>query len=115
MESNDAKQANLKVAKAVRGDSGKYELILQNCKGEIRVPIEIEVIDKPTAPEGPLVVSDVFDNRASLSWKKPLDDGGSPITNYVIEKLATGRNDWQAVINFIHFIHFKQILECKLI
>lgn len=95
--SQDKNKANLKVDKAQRGDSGKYKLILSNSKGDTEVPIEIEVIDKPGAPEGPLKVSDVFDNRANLAWNKPLDDGGSPILHYVVEKLATGRDDWQTL------------------
>jgi len=104
VESNDEKKAGLKVSKAERGDSGKYQLVLKNSKGEITVPIEIEVIDRPGMPEGPLVVSDVFENRATLSWNKPVDDGGSPITGYIVEKLATGRDDWQPVSSFFYYI-----------
>jgi Fibronectin type III domain. len=32
-------------------------------------------------------VSDITPETCSLSWRPPLDDGGSPITNYVVEKL----------------------------
>jgi len=103
VETNEEKKAGLRVAKAERGDSGKYQLILKNSKGETVVPIEIEVVDRPGMPEGPLAISDVFDNRATLSWNRPLDDGGSPITGYIVEKLATGRDDWQPVGFFFLF------------
>lgn len=43
--------------------------------------------DKPLPPQGPLDVSDITPETCSLSWRPPLDDGGSPITNYVVEKL----------------------------
>ena len=48
---------------------------------------------KPTRPNGPLVVDDVYDKGAILKWKKPDDDGGMPIKEYVIEKMDmdTGR------------------------
>lgn len=96
-EKNDNKKANLKINKAERGDSGKYQLVLSNSKGEFKVPIEIEVIDKPGAPEGPLKVTDVFQDNATLSWKKPLDDGGVPITGYVIEKMDVAKGGWMPV------------------
>lgn len=42
-------------------------------------------------------VSDVTKNGAKVKWEKPDDDGGKPITGYVLEKLdkATGR--WMPV------------------
>jgi hypothetical protein len=43
--------------------------------------------DKPSQPQGPLEIGDITPETCSLSWKPPLDDGGSPITNYVVEKL----------------------------
>jgi hypothetical protein len=43
--------------------------------------------DKPLPPQGPLDVSDITPETCSLSWKPPIDDGGSPITNYIVEKL----------------------------
>jgi hypothetical protein len=59
--------------------------------------------DKPLPPQGPLDVSDITPETCSLSWRPPLDDGGSPITNYVVEKLDpfTG----VSVISF-HWISF---------
>jgi hypothetical protein len=47
----------------------------------------IYLSDKPLPPQGPLDVSDITPETCSLSWKPPTDDGGSPITNYVVEKL----------------------------
>jgi len=39
----------------------------------------------PTAPRDPQIID--FDNKSvTLRWKKPLDDGGRPITHYVIQK-----------------------------
>ena len=37
-------------------------------------------------PDGPLNVRDVTKESAVVSWKEPEDDGGSPITHYVVEK-----------------------------
>lgn len=45
------------------------------------------LIGKPSKPNGPLDVSDVTKNGCTLTWKKPDDDGGSPIEYYEIEKL----------------------------
>jgi len=52
------------------------------------------IIDKPSAPEGPLKVSDVHGEGCKLSWKPPEDNGGQPIENYVIEKLDEALGRW---------------------
>jgi len=51
-------------------------------------------IDKPSAPEGPLKVSDVHAEGCKLSWKPPEDNGGQPIENYIIEKLDEALGRW---------------------
>ena len=48
------------------------------------------IADKPGKPEGPLNPTDIGPNHVSLQWKPPVDDGGSPITNYVVEKRKAG-------------------------
>lgn len=45
--------------------------------------------DKPLPPQGPIDVTDLTPETCLLSWKPPLDDGGSPITNYIIDKYET--------------------------
>lgn len=60
---------------------------------------QVLVVDKPSPPIGPLDVSDITPDTCTLAWKPPLDDGGSPITNYVVEKM-----DNNGVRLLIHFI-----------
>lgn len=57
--------------------------------------------DKPSAPEGPLAATDVTADFCRLSWKPPQDDGGSRVTNYVIEKQAAGRAAWTKVSTYV--------------
>lgn len=44
-------------------------------------------LDKPSPPLAPLDISDITPETCTLTWKPPFDDGGSPITNYIVEKL----------------------------
>ena len=61
------------------------------------MPIDVEVYDKPSAPQGPLKVSGVTVQSCVLSWLPPIDDGGSPIEKYIVEKMDTEKGDWQPV------------------
>lgn len=58
---------------------------------DIFAPTQVLVVDKPSPPVGPLDCYDITPDTCTLSWKPPLDDGGSPITNYIVEKMdSTG-------------------------
>jgi hypothetical protein len=44
----------------------------------------------PGAPE----VTDWSEDHMDLEWTEPIDDGGSPITGYIIEKKKVGSDAW---------------------
>lgn len=48
----------------------------------------------PSAPVGPLKVSDITANSATLSWKPPKEDGGQPLKRYIMERRDTRRSAW---------------------
>ena len=35
---------------------------------------------------GPLEVSNIYCDQLKLSWKPPVNDGGSPVTSYIVSK-----------------------------
>ncbi|XP_030829655.1 twitchin isoform X2 [Strongylocentrotus purpuratus] len=88
-------------SEAERGDAGTYAVTFSNEKGTDTATVRIIVVDKPSAPEGPLAATDVTADFCRLSWKPPQDDGGSRVTNYVIEKQAAGRSAWTKVSTYV--------------
>lgn len=54
------------------------------------------VIAPPLPPTGPLEVSNVSKDRATLSWKPPKDDGTGKVTGYTVEKrdITKGSDVW---------------------
>lgn len=77
-----------------RGDSGEYTITATNSSGRDSVTVTVTVTDKPSAPEGPLQVSDVHNEGCKLKWKRPKDDGGVPISYYQVEKLDPQTGIW---------------------
>lgn len=57
---------------------------------EIRISCLPDVPGKPGTP----IVDDVDEDSATLSWNRPLDDGGSKVTGYVVEVREKGNNKW---------------------
>lgn len=54
--------------------------------------------DKPCIPEGPVVVDALLKSSVVISWKAPKDDGGSMVTNYIVEKrMAKEGEVWHLV------------------
>ena len=52
--------------------------------------------DPPSKPDAP-VVEEMLEDSASVTWKPPASDGGSPITNYILEMKASNEVKWVAV------------------
>lgn len=50
-------------------------------------------LDEPNAPSKPKII-DWDKDFVDLEWEPPINDGGSPITGYVIEKREKGTSRW---------------------
>ena len=70
----------LMIRSCKRSDAGTYTVTAVNSQGKDQVTVNLKVIGKPGPPEGPLKAADVTATGCSLSWKRPKDDGGAPIT-----------------------------------
>lgn len=55
------------------------------------------LLTPPPPCRGPINVKNVYAESVTLQWNKPEDDGGSPITGYVISKSEFGSNHWEEV------------------
>ena len=82
---------------SVRADSGEYRIFARNEHGTDEATVTILVTSKPTKPKGPLAVSDVHAEGCKLKWDKPEDDGGEPITGYLVEKMDEESGRWVPV------------------
>lgn len=89
------------IPSAKRSESGNYTLKLKNEAGEISGSFEVIVQDRPSTPQGPIEVTNVTKNGCILSWQPPEDDGGTEITNYVVEKRDLQSNTWMTVSDFV--------------
>ena len=84
----------LTVRKCERKDTGRYKLVLSNSSGSCETNADGVVLGRPSKPQGPIVVTDVRAKKAKVQWQKPKDDGGSPVTGYVIERQDTETGHW---------------------
>ena len=86
----------LRINDITRADAGSYRVIVKNSQGIDEVEVRVDILGTPTKPMGPLEISGVGPNGCKLCWMKPNNDGGSPITGYVIEKKELDRDLWVA-------------------
>ena len=50
--------------------------------------------DKPDKPGAPLDVVEIHKEGCKVKWKKPNDDGGLPLTGYVVEQMDAATRRW---------------------
>ena len=51
--------------------------------------------DRPSPPLAPVDIIEASSSAVEFKWRLPKDDGGSPITNYLLERQQLGRNSWK--------------------
>ena len=65
-------EAELLVERAqAAAHSGVYVCTLRTSLGADKLTVKVSVLDKPAAPQGPLVASDIRADSCSLSWTAP--------------------------------------------
>ncbi|XP_064634017.1 twitchin-like isoform X9 [Lineus longissimus] len=94
-------RAMLTRKKACKKDAGRYIVNMKNEKGFDSFAINVNVVDKPVSPEGPLEVSHITPDSCSLNWKAPKEDGGSPVSNYIVEKMDDKTGAWEPCSRFV--------------
>ena len=81
-----ANNTKIFIRSATRKENGTLTLTAENVNGSDTCDVSVTVIDVPGAPMGPLLVKDMTAQDCQLEWKPPRDDGGMPVTYYVVEK-----------------------------
>ncbi|KAL7669549.1 hypothetical protein ACOME3_010201 [Neoechinorhynchus agilis] len=90
----DGDQVLIGNTSAERGDTGLYKLSLRNSLGTASTTFHVTVFDTPAIPSGPVETSVIDREHCIVSWAAPKDDGGKPISGYVVEKCAQGTTNW---------------------
>ncbi|XP_014667689.1 PREDICTED: twitchin-like isoform X2 [Priapulus caudatus] len=88
--------ARLTVTNVNRNDSGPYVMKLSNELGTKDCHLRVKVIDKPDMPTN-LKATNIMPDSITIRWQEPLDDGGAPVTGYLVEKAGVDKDDWEEV------------------
>ncbi|KAM9859304.1 immunoglobulin-like and fibronectin type III domain-containing protein 1 [Aulostomus maculatus] len=87
--------SRLLLMKCPRKVSGEIKIKIKNECGTVEAVSHLVVLDRPTPPLGP---EDIIESSATcieFKWRPPKDNGGSAITNYILERQQIGRNSWK--------------------
>ena len=91
---NEDYRTKFVVKRALRSDTGTFHVTATNVNGTDTAEVLVTVLDRPSDPRGPLKISDIHKEGCILEWKAPEDDGGAPITHYVVEKQDANTGRW---------------------
>ncbi|XP_037534630.1 immunoglobulin-like and fibronectin type III domain-containing protein 1 [Nematolebias whitei] len=89
--------SRLLTLKLQRKDSGEIKIKLKNEYGTVEAISQLNVLDKPTPPMGPLEIVEAGSSAIEFKWRPPKDNGGCKIQNYILERQQIGRNTWKKV------------------
>lgn len=88
--------STLRIESCTRYDAGKYTLSLENNSGHKSITFTVKVLDTP-GPPGAITFKDVTCGALTLLWDAPINDGGSRIQHYIVDKREASRLAWQEV------------------
>lgn len=57
----------------------------------------IHILDKPSKPQGPVIAKEIRQDRVTIEWRPPIDDGGVELERYTIEKCEASKKAWTKV------------------
>lgn len=100
----------LNFSKCQLSDSGVYTITLTNAMGTDSSNVRLRVVDRPGPPEGPLLITEITPDSCVLTWKSPKEDGGSPVTNYIVERclIRSGQEPrWERVTSFVRTTRYE--------
>ncbi|TNN69535.1 Titin [Liparis tanakae] len=89
--------SSLVIKPCSRKHLGVYTLTAKNAGGEKSKNITVEVLDVPGPVGIPFTAENLTSDSCKLNWYFPENDGGSPISNYVVEKRETERKAWTSL------------------
>ncbi|XP_040890311.1 immunoglobulin-like and fibronectin type III domain-containing protein 1 [Toxotes jaculatrix] len=78
----------------LRTDTGEIKIQLKNPFGAVEATSQLIVLDRPGPPEGPVETVETTSSIIEIKWNPPKDDGGSAVTNYIIERQQAGHSLW---------------------
>jgi len=98
-----ASTTQFKVNDLIRNSYYYFRISAENSIG-LSEPLENEqavqakpAYSVPSAPTGPLVITEMKQTGCTLLWAPPADDGGSRLTSYVVEAREARRATWYQV------------------
>uniref|UniRef100_A0A914ZQD0 Titin n=1 Tax=Parascaris univalens TaxID=6257 RepID=A0A914ZQD0_PARUN len=86
--------ASITLKKCMIDDCGIYLISVENEVGKSESEVTVKVKGVPSAPLGPLSVTNISATSCSLSWQPPTSDGNSKLLGYCIEKRDIKRPAW---------------------
>ncbi|NXP27057.1 TITIN protein, partial [Scytalopus superciliaris] len=106
----------LSIRDSIRADHGTFTIKVENDHGVAKASCEVNVLDTPGPPVN-FVFEDVRKNSVICKWEPPLDDGGSEILNYVLEKKDNTKAEmgWVTVSSTLRHckFHVTKLIEGK--
>ncbi len=96
----DLRTLSLQIENLVENSEYHFRIFAENIIGvseylQTQEPFKAQSpYNVPDKPEGPIKVTNVSSSSATVSWKKPLNDGGSPILGYLIKRRDIERPVW---------------------
>ena len=76
--------------------------------GTFEASANVNVLDVPLKPRC-LVPDEVRAEHVKLSWQPPADDGGTPITSYLVRYMDIDTGEWVTSCTVSIFIGFYEI------
>ncbi|XP_062847673.1 myosin light chain kinase, smooth muscle-like [Trichomycterus rosablanca] len=97
---NNSSSSILIISEVLPVDAGSYTIFVRNRRGTNQHTIILGILDRPERPASCPFVSQLTPDSLVLSWYGPTYDGGSQVTDYVVEmqSLETSNSgDWSVL------------------